>query len=395
MLFTIDCINIKQSKKLMLTNEAKFPILVRILENNSYNVIPSFSLLKSKERKNFQILHRLNTKPDSLMRIEAIEFDETKLDTFSVLPFWNERIKGSLKTQSQSLTLPTNISESCSFASYDRSPTMNQTFQDQNQVQNNSNESPIKLNTQQLKQNSNFHDNQSDKFNSKQQINSQQSIQVIGSTKIAEENKFHQSYQQERKHSISSFESYGYISTTQTQQQILKMPKDLNNFLDQIDSSNSPFQIQTPSQFQSQTHSQINFPDNAQQEVSISETTSIQRFENRKLSFLQQSRLQFNEKPKLRVSQTFINHPRSTIQNQQILSKFKELEIQLQKQINQLQLNKEVLQSELKKLEFQVMFNNNNANSSNQQHFFIWHILLISVLCLIIGSFLKKFTPQF
>lgn len=84
MLFTIDCINIKQSKKINLKNEANFPILVRIIENNSYMVIPSFSLLKSKERKNFQILHRLNTKPDSLMRIEAIEFVETKLDTFVI-----------------------------------------------------------------------------------------------------------------------------------------------------------------------------------------------------------------------------------------------------------------------------------------------------------------------
>lgn len=69
---------------LMLKNEAKFPILVRILENNFYNVIPSFSLLKSNEKKNFQIIHRLNTKPDSLMRIDAIEFDETKLDTFVI-----------------------------------------------------------------------------------------------------------------------------------------------------------------------------------------------------------------------------------------------------------------------------------------------------------------------
>ncbi|CAD8135308.1 unnamed protein product [Paramecium octaurelia] len=393
MLFTIDCINIKQSKKVLLTNKAEFPILVRIIESNSYNVIPSFSLLKSKERKNFQILHKLNTKPDSLMRIEAIEFDETKLDTFSVPPFWNESIKGSLKTQSQQLAL--HISESSSFVSYDRPPAMNQTFQDQNQVYNNTNECQNKLQTQWLKQNSSIHYNQSDQFNSKQHINSQQSIQVIGSTKIAEENKFHQSYQQERKHSISSFESYGYISTTQTQQQILKMPKDLNNFLDQIDSSNSPFQIQTPSQQYSQTHSQINIPDNAQQDVSISETTSIQRCENRKLSFLQQSRLQFNEKPKLKVSQSFINHPRSTIQNQQILCKFKELENQLQKQITELQLSKEVLQQELKKLEFKVMFNSKNGDSYNQQHFFIWHILITSVLCLILGSCLKKFIPQF
>ncbi|CAK78762.1 unnamed protein product (macronuclear) [Paramecium tetraurelia] len=391
MLFTIDCINIKKSKKVLLTNEAEFPILVRIIENNSYTVIPSFSLLKSKERKNFQILHRLNTKPDSLIKIEAIEFDETKLDTFSVPPFWNERVKGSLKTLSQSL----HLSESSSFVSYDRPPAMNQTFQDQNQVQNNTNVCQNKFHTKWLKQNSSIHDNQSDQFNSKQHINSQQSIQVIGSTKIAEENKFHQSYQQERKHSISSFESYGYISTTQTQQQILKMPKDLNNFLDQIDSSNSPFQIQTPSQQQSQTHSYINIPDNAQQDVSISETTSIQRFGYRKLSFLQQSRLQFNEKPKLRVSQSFINHPRFTIQNQQILSKFKELENQLQKQITGLQINKGVLQQELKKLEFKVMFNNKNGNSYDQQHYFIWHILIASVLCLILGSFLKKIIPQF
>ncbi|CAD8047141.1 unnamed protein product [Paramecium sonneborni] len=392
MLFKIDCINIKQSKKLTLTNEAKFPILVRIIESNSCNAIPSFSLLKQKEKKNFQILHKLNSKPDSLIRIDAIEFDEIKLDTFSVPPFWNERIKGSLETQSQSLALNTNISESSSFASYCRSPSMNQTFQDQNQVQNNTIENSI---NNQVQQNGIDQDNQSVQQNSKQQINSQQSIQVIGSTKLADENKFQQSYQSNLQKSISNFESYGYISTNQTQQQILKIPKDMNNFLDQIDSSNSPFQLQTTSQLQSQTHSQINFPDNVQQDISISETTSIQRFDNRKLSYLQQSRLQFNEKPKLKISSTLINNSRSNNKIQQDLIKNKELEIQLQKQIAELQLNKEALQQELIKLEFKKLFNSKNLDSFNQKHFFIQHILLISVFCLIIGSFMKQYIPQF
>lgn len=84
MLFKIDCKNIKQSKQLTLTNEAKYPILIRIIDNNSCSIIPSFSLLKLNEKKKFQILSKLPFKTESLIKIEAIEFDETKINTFVI-----------------------------------------------------------------------------------------------------------------------------------------------------------------------------------------------------------------------------------------------------------------------------------------------------------------------
>ncbi|CAK83379.1 unnamed protein product (macronuclear) [Paramecium tetraurelia] len=388
MLFQIDCKNIKQSKQLTLINAAKYPILVRIIEDSSYTVIPSFSLLKFNERKNFQIMPKLTSRQESRLKIEAIEFDETKLETLSVPPFWNERNKGSLQSQSQSLLLSTDAQDSNGFAHYNKSPTMNQIFHDQNQDSSNTNERYV----QQIKKKINDHDNQNNSISS---ITSQQSIQRMGSAKIADDNKFQQSYSQNRKHSLSDFESYGYMSTTQTQQQILKMPNDFNNFLDQIDSSNDPFLIQLPSQHESQTQSQHNFPDNQQQDMSISETTSIQRFHTSKQQFPQLKRSKFNEKSKLRVSYPFVHHPKSPINNQHHLNKNKLIEDQLLKQINELKHNKEVFLQELKKLEFKMLFNCKNANTINQQRFYIWHILITSVLCLLIGSFMKRFIPQF
>ncbi|CAD8132134.1 unnamed protein product [Paramecium pentaurelia] len=390
MLFTIDCQNIEKCKRIALTNTAQFPILIRILDHNVYNFIPTFSLLKIEECKYFQILHKQNYKDFRDIKIEAIEFDEHKLDSFSVPPFWNEKVQGSLRTQSISLPVTTNVNRSNSFTSYERFPSINQTFQDQKILQS-INDNSMKLDNQILKQSiSNY---ESDQQNNKHRLNSQQSLQIINSIKIAEENKNQQNSNQHIfRNSTNSFESYHQIQTNTVQQPI---QNDMNQYLDQIDSYNSPLQQLTPSQLQSQTHSQKYISDNAQQDLSLSDTTSIQRCELRKLSFLQQSRQQFNEKPKLRVSQTLILHTKSAIESQKYLEKSKEIESQIQKQIAELKISKEALSTELQQLKFKAMFNSKNKQSIYQYNIYIWHLLLTSVIFLIIGSILKKMISLF
>ncbi|CAK60532.1 unnamed protein product (macronuclear) [Paramecium tetraurelia] len=393
MLFTIDYSNIEQSKRIAITNTAQFPILVRILDHNVYNFIPTFSLLKLEECKYFQILHKQNQKDFRDIKIEAIEFDERKLDSFSVPPFWNEKVQGSLKTQSTSLPAPSNVHRSNSFTSFERLPSMNQTFQDQKILQIN-NDNSIKLDNQVLKQSDNNHE--SDYQSNKQKQHSQQSLQIINSIKIGEDNKNHQTSNQNIfRNSTNSFESYHQIQTTPALQPLFTMQNDLNQFLDQIDSFNSPNYNLTPSQLQSQTHSQKQISDNAQQDLSISETTSIQRFEQRKISFLQQSKQQFNEKPKLRVSQTLIANPKSAVGSQKCFDKNKEIESQIQKQIGELKVSKEALQAELQQLKFKAMFHSKNKSSTYHYHIYIWHMLLTSVIFLIIGSVMKKMIQLF
>ncbi|CAD8076636.1 unnamed protein product [Paramecium sonneborni] len=393
MLFKIDCSNIEQSKRIVITNIAQFPILVRILDHNVYNFLPTFSLLKRDECKQFQILHKQNLKDYREVKIEAIEFDENKLESFSVPPFWNEKVEGSLLTQILSIPATSNINRNNSFSSYDRLPSINQTFQEQKITQIN-NDNSIKIDTQTFKQTA--INNESDQQINKQKINTSQSLQIINSIKMGEEQKNQQnSHQQIFKNSTNSFESYYQIETNQVQQKIITMPNDLNQFLDQIDSQNSHFQQLIPSQQLSQTHSQKFIIDNAQQDLSLSDTTSIQRHEQRKLSFLQQSKQQFNEKPKLRVSQTLITHPKSIIESQRYFEKNKEIESQIQKQIAELKISKEALSTELEQLKFKSMFHSKNKQSTYSYDIYIWHMLLTSVIFLIIGSTIKKIISLF
>ncbi|CAD8054357.1 unnamed protein product [Paramecium sonneborni] len=382
MLFKIDCSNIEQNKKITITNIAPFPILVRILENNIYNFLPTFSLLKRDECKQFQILLKLNLKDSQEVQIQAIEFDETKLDSFSVPPFWNEKVQGTLQTQTLSLPATSNGNKTNSFSLYEKLPSINQTFQDQKIVQVKIDNS-IKFDTQILKHN--VTNNESDQLTNKQRLNSQQSLQNINSIKIGDEYKNQQNSNPFiLRNTTNSFESYHQIQTNLNQQNTLTMSNDLNQFLDQIDSFNSPFQQLTPSLCQSQTHSQKYISDNAQQDLSLSETTSIQRCEQRKLSFLQHSKQQFNEKPKLRV-----------MESSKHFEKNKEVEIQIQKQIAELKISKETLSTELKQLKFKAMFDSKNKQSAYKYDIYIWHMLLTSVIFLIIGSITKKIIQLF
>ncbi|CAD8136255.1 unnamed protein product [Paramecium octaurelia] len=393
MLFKIDCSTIELSKRILITNIAQFPILVRILDHNAYNFIPNFSLLKRDECKYFQILKKQNFNDYRDIIIDAIEFDESKIDSFSVPPFWNEKVQGCLQTQSLSLPAASNENRSNSFISYERLPSINQTFLDQKVGQIN-NDIPIKFNSQTLKQKGS--NNESDSQIYQQRLNSLQSQQFNNSIRMGEDNKFQQIINpQILRNSTNSFESYHQNQTKTVQQPIISMPNDLNQFLDQIDQYTSPFQHLTPSQQQSQTPSQKNISDNAQQELSLSDTTSIQRFEQRKQSYLQQSKSQFNEKPKLRVSQTLITHQKSGIESQKHFDKNKEIESQIQKQIAELRISKDTLSTELQQLKFKAMFHTKNKQSTYQYDIYIWHLLLTSVVFLIIGSVLKKMFSQF
>ncbi|CAK72749.1 unnamed protein product (macronuclear) [Paramecium tetraurelia] len=384
MLFKIDCSTIEQSKKILITNIAQFPILVRILDHNAYNFIPTFSLLKRDECKYFQILKKQNFNDYRDIIIDAIEFEESKIDSFSVPPFWNEKVQGCLQKQSLSLPAASNENRSNSFISYERLPSINQTFLESKVGQIN-NDIPIKFNSQTLKQKGS--NNETDSQFNQPRLNSLQSQQFNNSIRIGEENKF--------QNSTNSFESYHQNLTKTVQQPIISMPNDLNQFLDQIDQYASPFQHLTPSQQLSQTPSQKNISDNAQQDLSLSDTTSIQRFEQRKQSYLQQSKSQFNEKPKLRVSQTLIAHPKSGIESQKHFDKNKEIESQIQKQIAELRISKDTLSTELQQLKFKAMFHTKNKQSTYQYDIYIWHLLLTSVVFLIIGSVLKKMFSQF
>ncbi|CAD8138643.1 unnamed protein product [Paramecium pentaurelia] len=394
MLFKIDYSTIEQSKRILITNIAQFPILVRILDHDAYNFIPTFSLLKRDDCKYIQILKKqyLNDYRDII--IDAIEFDENKIDSFSVPPFWNEKVQGCLQTQSLSLPAASNVNKSNSQISQERLPSINQIFQDQKVVQIN-NDNTIKFNTQILKQNAS--NNESDQLiNNQQRLNSLQSQQNNNSIKIEEDDKNQQITNHHiLRNSTNSFESYHQIQTKTIQQPIITIPNDFNQFLDQIDCNTSPFQHLTPSQQQSQTHSQKNISDNAQQDLSLSDTTSIQRFEQQKQSYLQQSKSQFNEKPKLRVSQTLITHPKSVIESQKYQDQNKQIESQIYKQIAELKISKEALSTELQQLKFKALFHTKNKQSTYQYHIYIWHLLLTSVVFLIIGSVLKKMISLF